>query len=54
MASMLTELSGSSVPDVVRYIATQRERHSTRTCKEKFVAFLERHEIEFDTERLWG
>jgi len=47
-------VSKSSVPDVVKYIATQREHHRTRTFKEEFVAFLKRHEIDFDPERLWG
>ena len=47
-------VSKSNVPDVVQYIANQREHHRTRTFEEEFVAFLERHEIEYDSRYLWG
>jgi len=47
-------VSKSNVPAVVKYIATQREHHRTQTFKEEFVAFLKRHEIDYDPEHLWG
>jgi hypothetical protein len=38
----------------VRYIANQAEHHRTKTFEEEFLAFLERHGIEFDPRYVWG
>lgn len=46
-------VSSSAVPDVVRYIAHQREHHRTRTFEEELVEFLERHGVEYDAKYLW-
>ena len=46
-------VSSSKVPDVVRYIANQREHHRTQTFEEEFVEFLERHGIDYRPEYLW-
>jgi putative transposase len=41
-------VSASKVPDVKVYIAGQEEHHRKVTFKEEFVAFLERHGVEYD------
>jgi REP element-mobilizing transposase RayT len=43
----------SQVEDTKRYIEGQAEHHRTRTFKEEFVAFLTRHEIEYDERYIW-
>ncbi|HEX5470677.1 MAG TPA: IS200/IS605 family transposase [Lacipirellulaceae bacterium] len=44
----------SQVPDTTAYIANQREHHRTKTFQEEFIAFLERHGIEYDSRYIWG
>lgn len=44
----------SQVPDTKVYIANQREHHRTRTFQEEFIAFLEKHGIEYDPRYVWG
>jgi putative transposase len=44
----------SQVPDTKQYIANQREHHRTKTFEEEFIAFLERHGIEYDPRYVWG
>lgn len=41
-------VSQSNMNDVARYIAEQEEHHRTRTFQEEYIAFLERHGIEYD------
>ena len=41
------------MPEVKQYIANQAEHHRTRTFKQEFIAFLKRHEIEYDERYLW-
>ena len=43
----------SQVPETVHYIEQQLEHHRTRTFKEKYLAFLKRHEADFDERYLW-
>lgn len=38
----------SQIPDTVAYIQGQRDQHRTRTFQEEYLAFLRKHEIEFD------
>ena len=47
-------VSRSQLPDVERYIATQREHHRKRTFQEELRALLERHGIEYDERYMWG
>lgn len=47
-------VSKSQLPDVVHYVASQREHHRTRTFQEEYRAFLEKHEIEYDERYVWG
>jgi REP element-mobilizing transposase RayT len=44
----------AQVPDTKTYIANQREHHRTKTFQEEFIAFLERHGIEYDPRYVWG
>lgn len=44
----------SQVADTKAYIANQREHHRTKTFQEEFIAFLERHGIEYDPRYVWG
>lgn len=47
-------VSKSQLPEVVRYIQNQREHHENQTFKEEYLKFLERHEVEYDEQYLWG
>jgi putative transposase len=42
------------VPDTRRYIENQREHHRTKTFEDEFIAFLDRHGIEYDPRYVWG
>ena len=46
-------VSFSMADDVKRYIAGQQDHHRVRTFKEEFIAFLERHNIEYDERYIW-
>ena len=39
--------------EVKKYIASQQEHHRVRVFKEEFIAFLERHDIEYDERYIW-
>ena len=41
-------VSASASPDVISYIAGQRQHHAKRTFEEEYVAFLEKHRVEYD------
>ena len=47
-------VSSSKLSDVIRYISNQREHHKTQTFEEEFVAFLEKHGVEYDPQFLFG
>ncbi len=46
-------VSSSAISAVVEYIARQREHHRTKTFEEEYVAFLEKHRVDFDPKYLW-
>lgn len=46
-------VSKSSVPDVTQYIRNQRDHHRTRSFQDEYLAFLVRHDVEFDERFLW-
>ena len=46
-------VSSSKVPKVIGYIANQREHHQTQSFEEEFVAFLEKHGVDYDSKYLW-
>lgn len=43
----------SGITDTVAYIHGQAEHHRTKTFKEEFVAFLKKHDMEYDEATLW-
>ena len=47
-------VSKSNLPQVIRYIQTQREHHRKRTFQEEYLEFLQRHGVEYDERYLWG
>jgi hypothetical protein len=38
---------------VKEYIAKQEEHHRERTFQEEYVAFLQKHRVEYDERYLW-
>ncbi len=46
-------VSVSNCEAVKKYIATQVEHRQTKTFQEEYVAFLEKHLIEYDEKYLW-
>lgn len=46
-------VSGSQLSDVLAYVQDQAEHHRECTFKEEFVAFLEKHKIEYDNRYIW-
>jgi REP element-mobilizing transposase RayT len=44
----------SQVNDTKAYIANQRQHHQTKSFQEEFIAFLEKHAIEYDPRFVWG
>ena len=47
-------VSKSNLPDVIRYIESQREHHRQRTFQEEYLEFLDKHGIDYDERYLWG
>jgi REP-associated tyrosine transposase len=47
-------VSKSNLPNVVKYIQDQRERHKTQTFQEEYLEFLKKHGVEYDERYLWG
>lgn len=46
-------VSPSQKQTVLDYIANQEEHHQKVSFKEEFIAFLKKHEIEYDEKYLW-
>jgi putative transposase len=46
-------VSQSNVSAVLRYIANQEEHHRKVSFQEEFIAYLQRHEIEYDERYIW-
>ncbi len=46
-------VSASIIKDVQRYIDRQEEHHRVQTFEEEYVAFLDRHGVEYDRRYLW-
>ena len=44
----------SQVEGTIAYIRDQSEHHQMKTFEEEFVAFLERHGVEYDPRYVWG
>ena len=47
-------VSHSDLERVRGYIARQDDHHRTKSFDEEFVAFLQRHELEYDPKYLWS
>jgi REP element-mobilizing transposase RayT len=47
-------INKSLVPVTIDYINRQKEHHEETTYEDEFAAFLEKHEMEYDKERLFG
>ncbi len=43
----------AQVEDTIAYIQNQAEHHRKRTFQEEFLAFLKKHEMEFDERYIW-
>ena len=46
-------VSKSNLPEVLTYIQNQPKHHRAKSFKEEFLAFLIRHEVEYDKRYLW-
>jgi REP element-mobilizing transposase RayT len=46
-------VSASNCPVVKEYIANQMEHHRTKSFQEEYVAFLRKHEVEYNETYLW-
>jgi REP element-mobilizing transposase RayT len=44
----------SQIENTVRYIANQREHHLRVTFQDEFIAFLQKHGVEYDPRYVWG
>ncbi|MGB6219775.1 IS200/IS605 family transposase [Haloferula sp.] len=47
-------VSPSAIPDVVKYIANQREHHRHKTFEDEYRSFLEKHGVDFDEAYVFG
>ena len=47
-------MSKSQVPEVEEYIRGQREHHRVKTFEEEYRTFLDRHEIDYEEEYVFG
>ncbi len=47
-------VSISGVTDTIAYINGQEEHHRSKTFKEEFIQFLNRHGMEYDERYVWG
>jgi putative transposase len=52
LASSETEPS-ANIPEVLHYVQGQTEHHRMRTFQEEYVAFLKKHEIDYDEKYIW-
>jgi putative transposase len=44
----------SQIEETTRYIVNQCEHHRTRTFQEEYLAFLDKHGIQYDPQYVWG
>jgi putative transposase len=47
-------VSKSQIHEVDEYIRNQREHHRVKTFQEEYRAFLDKHEVEYNEQYLWG
>ena len=46
-------VSESNLPEVSHYISQQREHHRTKSFQEEYLAFLQRHNMDYDEQYIW-
>jgi putative transposase len=46
-------VSSSAAPEVIEYICRQEEHHRRMTFQEELVAFLKKHQVEYDKRYIW-
>ncbi|MCW5767111.1 MAG: transposase [Phycisphaeraceae bacterium] len=46
-------VSRSNIDEVRAYIVNQREHHRMTTFQDEFLAFLERHDVDYDARYVW-
>ncbi|MFZ0730957.1 MAG: IS200/IS605 family transposase [Candidatus Sulfotelmatobacter sp.] len=44
----------SQKADTIAYIRSQPERHRKRSFEKEFIAFLKKHDVEYDPQYVWG
>jgi hypothetical protein len=44
----------SQLDDTKRYIYNQAEHHRSKSFEEEFIAFLDRHGVDYDPRLIWG
>ena len=44
----------SQKADTIAYIKSQAEHHRKRSFEEEFIAFLKKHNVEYDPQYVWG
>ena len=44
----------SQKADTIAYIESQAEHHRKRSFEDEFIAFLEKHKVEYDPRYVWG
>jgi hypothetical protein len=47
-------VSVSHLSETVEYIKNQAEYHRTRTFQEEYLAFLKKHNLQFEDKYLWN
>lgn len=47
-------INKSMVPATIKFIKTQKTRHANISYQDEFVAFLEKHEMEYDRQKLFS
>jgi REP element-mobilizing transposase RayT len=47
-------ISVSGIQDTVSYIQNQEKHHQAKTFEEEYVAFLKKHNIDYDEKYVWG
>ncbi|MHC4982374.1 MAG: IS200/IS605 family transposase [Planctomycetota bacterium] len=47
-------VSASRIPETVQYVKIQEEHHRRKSFQEEFLAFLEKHGVEYDPRYVWG
>jgi putative transposase len=47
-------VSRSQLPDVIRYVESEREHHRLETFQEEYLALLDKHDIDYDERYLWN